>query len=431
VSSIGALARRNAIAQPFDDRFLFGRVTVTKAWDSGLTLVSATGVADRRSRERFDATPAAFPTRPPVIYSIDNDKSLLSQEFRLSRSLAGGRSWLAGVTFISDRSVLSRTVGSAGSEIDITGVSNLTRAASGFAEVTTPLSDHLLVTLGGRYTVARVDGEPSATRRSGGVVKGRGTQRFDPTIALSYRIAPSLAAFARYQTGFRTGGLAVAQGIGRVANFDPDAIRFAELGLRRLREGTTGIGATLSMSAAHWTDIQADLLNRRGQPFTTNLGDAAIQTVEAAVDWVPAPRIGVVASALYTHNAVTGPIADQSRRDNRRLADTPPFAAHGAIGYTWPEGAAVAPRLTATVDYVGRSVLGTGDLLDVSQGDYLTLGVNAAVRWRGIDWTAGIDNLTDADANRFAFGNPFGLIARNQTTPLRPRSLRIGIAKTW
>jgi len=138
-----------------------------------------------------------------------------------------------------------------------------------------------------------------------------------------------------------------------------------------------------------------------------------------------------VASALYTHNVVTGPIADQSQRNNRRLADTPPLAAHGAIGYAWPEDAAVAPRLTATVDYVGRSVLGTGDLLDVSQGDYLTLGVNAAVHWRGIDWTAGIDNLTDAAANRFAFGNPFGLAARNQTTPLRPRSLRIGVAKAW
>lgn len=431
VSSVGTLARRNAIAQPFEDRFLFGRATVTRTWDSGLTFVSATGVAHRRSRERFDATPPGASAQPPLVYSIDNDKLLLSQELRLSRSMLDGGSWLAGFTFVSDRSVLSRTVGTIGSGIEITGVSNLTRAASGFAEVTLPLIDALSVTLGGRYTTARVDGEPSATRRPNAVIKGRETQRFDPTIALSYRVAPSLAAFARYQTGFRTGGLAVAQGIGRVANFEPDAIRFAEVGLRRLRGGATGIGATVSMSAARWSDIQADLLHRRGQPFTTNLGDATIQTVEAAVDWMPTTQISVAASALYTHNMVTGPIADQSRRDNRRLPDTPPFAAHGAIGYAWSGAAGDAPRVTATVDYVGRSVLGTGDLLDVSQGDYVTIGVVAAMRWHDVDWTAGIDNLTDTQANRFAFGNPFGLALRNQTTPLRPRSLRIGIARRW
>lgn len=45
--------------------------------------------------------------------------------------------------------------------------------------------------------------------------------------------------------------------------------------------------------------------------------------------------------------------------------------------------------------------------------------------------TLGIDNLTDAVANRFAFGNPFGLTMRNQQTPLRPRNLRLGVAANW
>lgn len=264
-------AQGNYIAQPFFGRLLFGRVTIAKDWESGLRLVSATGIADYRTVETFDATGFAAPvSRGPARYDLDNDKLLVSQELRLSRSLDGGRSWLAGVSLLSDRSILTRSVGLGGATIDIVGVTNVTRSASGFGEVTARLWRDLSVTVGGRVTTARVDGEPSSTRRPGNYIKGRSTQRFDPTIALSYRIAPELAAFARYQTGFRTGGLAVAQGIGRVANYDPDSIRFAEIGLRRLRSGVRGVSFAISGSTAAWSNIQADLINRRGQPYTTD-----------------------------------------------------------------------------------------------------------------------------------------------------------------
>ncbi len=426
----GALVRPSATAQPFGDRFLFGRIVIAKDWDSGLRLVSASGVADYRTSDVFDATPPG-PARTPTYYTIDNDKLLLSQEVRLSRSMAGGSSWLAGVTLVSDRSILSRAIGATGSEMDIVGVSNVTRAASGFGEATIALRPDLSVTVGGRYTSARVDGEPSSTRRPGAFIKGRSTQRFDPTLALSYRLAPEFAAFARYQTGFRTGGLAVAQGIGRVANYDADSIALGEVGVRRLRSGTTGLGLSVSATTAYWKGIQADLLNRRGAPFTTNLGNARIRTIEASIDWVPTARLTVDASALYAYSLVTGPIADQSREDNRRLPETPPFAAHVALGYSWPSGRDVTPELSVAADYVGRSVLGTGDLLDVSQGDYLTVGASAGLHWRGWDATLGIDNLTNATANRFAFGNPFGLVTRNQTTPLRPRNVRLGVSVHW
>lgn len=431
----GVLTRSNMVAQPFADRFLFGRLVVAKDWDSGLRLVSATGVADYTTADTFDATPNIRAARRPIVYTVNTDKLLLSQELRLSRSLPGGRSWLAGFTLVSDRSILSRGLGTPGSEIDITGVSNVTRAASVFGEATVSLLPGLTVTAGGRFTTARVDGEPSSTRRPTSYIKGRSTQRLDPTLALSYRLAADLALFARYQTGFRTGGLAVAQGIGRVATYQADAIGLVELGLRRLRSGTTGVGLSVSASTAHWDRIQADLINRRGQPFTTNLGDARIQTLEASLDWVPVPRLTLAASALYTHNQVFGPMADQSRENNRRLPETPPFAGHAGITYAWADdgadGGTVTPRVGGTIDYVGRSVLGTGDLLDVSQGDYATASLTAGARWRNLDVSLGLDNVTDVRANRFAFGNPFGLANRTQATPLRPRSLRLGIAAAW
>jgi len=37
-----------------------------------------------------------------------------------------------------------------------------------------------------------------------------------------------------------------------------------------------------------------------------------------------------------------------------------------------------------------------------------------------------VDNVGDVRGNTFAFGDPFGLGERNQVTPLRPRTVRLG-----
>ncbi|WP_288937780.1 TonB-dependent receptor [uncultured Sphingomonas sp.] len=427
---VGPLAHAAAIAQPFDSSFLFGRLVISHDWASGLSLVSATGVARLETADTFDATPYARVPPPPVAYRTDMDKLLVSHESRLSRSFASGASWLIGVSLISDKSILSRKFEYVGREADVIGVSNVTRQASVFGEATFVLDPALSVTAGLRATAARVDGEPSSTPR-GGYIRGRSTQRLDPTVALSYRLGARLAAFARFQTGFRTGGLAVAQGVGRVANYKPDSILLGEFGLRRLRSGATGLAFAASASTAWWRDIQADLINRRGAPYTDNIGNASIYTVEATADWIPVAGLDLTGALLFTENRVSGPVADQSKRDNRRLPDTPPLAGNAAITYAWNRTAAWQPRVGATIAYVGRSVLGTGDLLDVSQGRYWSLGASAGVRWRNLDWRLGVDNLTDTAVSRFAYGNPFRLAMRDQTTPPRPLNVRLGVTAAW
>ncbi len=81
--------------------------------------------------------------------------------------------------------------------------------------------------------------------------------------------------------------------------------------------------------------------------------------------------------------------------------------------------------------YVGRSVLGTGDFLDVSQGAYGLIDAQAGWHWRNIDISLTGDNLADASANRFALGNPTILATRQQTTPLRPRNVRLGASLSF
>lgn len=75
--------------------------------------------------------------------------------------------------------------------------------------------------------------------------------------------------------------------------------------------------------------------------------------------------------------------------------------------------------------YVGRSVLGQGSFLDLNQGDYLTMNVAGAWRWDHFEASIDIDNLTNSAGSKFAMGNPLAFGFREQTVPLRPRSIRI------
>lgn len=428
----GPLTRRSRIAQPFDNRLLFGRLTVTRDWDNGLRFFSATGIVGYQSTDQFDATPRrpAGSAAPPIIYIANRDKWLLSQEARLSRSLANGNSWVVGFTLARDQDILSRAVGSPGNSFDIIGVTNVTQAASLFGEATLALLPGLSVTAGGRATVARTDGDPSSAPQSANFVKGRLSRRLDPTLAFSWQVGPHIALFTRFQTGYRTGGLAVAAGVGRVADYRSDAITVSEIGIRKLRDGPTGLAFSGSFSLARWSDIQADLISRRGQPYTNNIGNARIEAAEGTLDWVPVAGLHAEASFLLTDNEVSGAIADQSTRNNRRLPETPLFAGHWGLSYDWTRRD-IAPHVGLSVNYVGRSVLGTGDLLDVSQGNYWLLGLSSGVRRGRLRIDLAVDNLTNSTASRFAYGNPFSLTYRDQTTPLRPRNARLGIGFGW
>jgi hypothetical protein len=77
--------------------------------------------------------------------------------------------------------------------------------------------------------------------------------------------------------------------------------------------------------------------------------------------------------------------------------------------------------------YVGESRLGVGPLLDFRQGNNLTVDAATRLDLGKIGLSLGIANLTDVHGNSFAFGNPFGLSQGNQITPLRPRSMRLGL----
>ena len=434
-SGVGRLSRRSAFAQPYDNEILLGSAVLAKQWDSGLQLLSVIGRASSHGHNVFDATQPtskAMPMAIPMVYGTSEDKTLLTQETRLSRSLANGNSWVTGFTLLRNSDAENRSLGAVAAQADIIGVTNVTKSASAFAEGTARLLRGFSLTLGARLTIARTDGEPSFKPRVSDYVEGRSTTRFDPTIAFLWQLAPTLSAFGRAQTGYRTGGLAVARGIGRVADFKPDSIKVGEVGLRRLRTGETGLSATVAASYARWNSIQADLINRRGLPYTDNIGDARVEAVEGSIDWVPIRGLRGIVTFLQTHNTTSGALSDSSSAAHRRLPDTPPFAVTGDISYGWASGRGGARLLVgASGMRVGRSVLGTGDLFDLDQGRYSTLGLRGGWQRGRLDVSVTLENVGNSRGNTFASGNPFGLATRSLVTPLRPFNVRLGTKVGW
>nr|WP_246347014.1 TonB-dependent receptor [Sphingomonas jinjuensis] len=423
---VGALARRTTLAQPYSSDILFARGVVTKRWDSGVELVSATGLAITHADDLFDASRRPAGQGTPIIYRTQSERQLASHEMRLSRSLDDAASWVVGIALLDNNDSRNRTAGFADAPMEIIGVTNRTRSASVFAEGSVPLRRSLTATLGLRGTVARVDGDPSFRPREADFVAGQASKRVDPTAALTWTVTPDVAVFGRIQSGYRTGGLAVALGVGRVADFRSDSILLEEVGIRRLRRGSTGLAFSAAVSRASWRNIQADLVSRRGLPYTDNIGNARIGAVEGSVDWVPIAGLNASLSFLYTQNKVRGALANTSQADNRRLPDTPPIAAVAGLAYRWSVGSGDWLSIAADASYVGRSVLGTGDLFDISQGRYAVASASAAWTHGSMTVSLRVDNVADVAANRFASGNPLILSARDQTTPLRPLNARLG-----
>ena len=99
------------------------------------------------------------------------------------------------------------------------------------------------------------------------------------------------------------------------------------------------------------------------------------------------------------------------------------------LGVAWRTQLARKTNLTVDASFrgFGKSNLGVGPLLDDSQGNYGVVNIGARLGCPRFGLSLDISNLGDTRANSFAFGNPFGLAGRNQITPVRPRTIRMGI----
>jgi outer membrane receptor protein involved in Fe transport len=418
------LSRSSTLAQPFDNDYELGQVTIRKSW-SGIELVSATGVVRHSLESRFDATGFAG-TFGPQLYIENVGITLITNETRISQPDARGEGWVAGWSLVHDIDRIRRTLGSPAAPLPIAGVRNAVSEAALFGQYSLALGARVTFTLGGRLTLSREVGEtydaPGDYREP-----DRTDFRPSPTAAVTWRPAEGLLLYARAQQGFRAGGLAVAgSGAGRATQrFESDNLTSIEAGVRLGRSGGP-VHLDAAFSYARWSDMQADLIDSRGLPFTTNLGNGRIYGVEANASWRVTPALSLEAAAFINESALSHPDPAFVSAQDRDLPNIPGAGARAAAHVR----TALSPRLSLGLDaalrYVGRSHLGIGAPIDLIQGGFVDGQIGGRLDFGRFGLSLDVDNVADARGNRFSFGNPFSVAGGLQTTPLRPRTVRLG-----
>jgi outer membrane receptor protein involved in Fe transport len=423
-TSPGPGRRNSTVAQPFDDNFYSGYGTITYDGGDGLHALLTAGVTNRDTTGRYDATLST--AAGPVVYDQSGDNKLFSAEARIWRTSPSGISWIAGLSGILNHDAENRSLGPSGAPRDLIGVDNRTKEAALFGEATVPLPWHVTITAGGRLTYARTDGKPLDVAGSPTFYRGMGHTRFDPSFGFVRPFGPTLSWFGRYGVGFRTGGLAVTPRIGRTAAYQADRINVVETGLRFGDAGRRGISGHASVSYARWTNIQADLVGPNGFPFTANVGNGRIASLEGALEWRPSATFQIGGAVFANRSKLYDPAPAFFRAQGDPLPDTPRFSGSGHIVWRPAGFAEASPQFELASHYIGHSVLGVGPRLSLPQGGYAQIDFGATIPLRLAMLSLRIDNLTDHRGNRFALGNPLLLGREQQYTPLRPRTIRLG-----
>jgi iron complex outermembrane receptor protein len=448
--SLDRLQRASSVAQPYFSDYLLGNIRIERQWDS-LRFVSSTGFVHHELAESYDATQD---NGPSALFRQRNDVDIFTTENRLVRDLDNGLGWILGASYLQSQSRLRRSLTSYGTTpfqpqvipgvpmfgdgmpATATGVRNSVKEATLFGEASFEPIKGLITTVGGRLTNSRLSGEaldPIAALSSADVARAeaqadRSETIFLPSFALLTDAIPDITLYARYQQGFRPGGLAVDDQ--RVRRFQNDRASTVEVGFRKGVPGRDRIAISGNLAYTDWRDIQADVTDRIGLPTTANIGDGRIYTAEGRIVVRPVPRLTLDGSIIYNDSRLTQPaqflraLSYQGR--SLTLPNVANLGGRLAFDYRAPLGDAVALHLSGSARYVGKSRLGVGPILGRTQGDYVDTSLSASVTRGPIQMSLSLTNLLDSDGNRFSLGTPFDLNT-DYYTPLRPRTVRIGI----
>ncbi|WP_157216308.1 TonB-dependent receptor [Flavisphingomonas formosensis] len=449
------LSRASRIGQGFGGQYRLGQVVVSKQWD-GLRLLSSTGYIHQQLTERYDAS---LPDGPLRIFRQHNDTRLFTTENRLSRPMQDGFGWVLGFSYIDNRTRLDRSLGAPEEPLPVTGVTNRIREVTGYGEVSKLLFGALTVTVGGRYTHAKLTGSgndmlPTHALAFAGTTASRTESSFLPSVSISTTPLDKLTFYARFQEGFRPGGLAIDSGY--VRRFRNDRVATLETGLRYGTPGRDTVDFSASGSYTRWKNIQADFIDESGLPSTDNIGNGRIWSVSATAGWQPIPGLRADVGFTFNDSRVTEPspayyvaiaranqmahfdfasdgtlrpLSDEAIAAAKmsRIPNVARFAARVGLDYRTRLGDGMDLRVGGYARYIGKSRLGIGPVLGEAQGDYLDTALSMRIGRPQLGFTLTLTNLTDSIGNRFALGTPFNTGRSDQITPLRPRTIRLGV----
>lgn len=421
------LVRMSRVTEGYRADYALGQFVVTGEIGA-VSVKSSTGIAWQELTERYDAT---LPGGDPRLFTQANRTRMLANETRAWMPLGDRFGWVAGVSYTHNRTTLTRALGLPDMPAKTTGVRNVIDELTVYGEGSVRIVPGLIGTLGGRFTRSGIGGEgqdvlPSIALARADVTASRRETMFLPSASLTATFAPASTLYLRYQEGFRPGGLAIDGDF--VRRFRNDRIRTFELGGRHGRPGRGPWDIAGSVSYTDWRDIQADFIDGAGLPTTANVGDGKIWTFSLAGSFAATPSLRFDAGLVYNHSRISRPNLLMRLASLVPISEVPNVAKVAArAGFDWqrPVGAGLELKVQGYVRYVGKSRLGVGPELGELQGDYVDSGLTARLGRERMGVTLGVTNLADTAGNRFALGTPFA-VGRDQVTPLRPLTVRLG-----
>lgn len=442
------LTRSSLVEQGAKARYGSAMVVIMKDWDN-LHFQSSNAYVDHNLEERFDASVASD---TPRIFDQQNETRMLTSETRLSRPYQNGLGWVIGASFVDNRTRQTRDFGGENMRAAIVGVTNRITEYTAYGEASFELLPDILATGGLRYTHARLggDGEDvntllALTQVGRAITAKRKEEDLLPSASLLATLGKNATFYARYQEGFRPGGLSIDGSF--VQRFRNDHVSTYDAGMRFGRKGVTPFDATISISHSRWRDIQADYIDANGFPTTANIGDGKITSISGSMAVRPVTGLSLELGAVYNKSRVTqlsaglqlaqatlaGPpagfLSPVSVPAVGRLGRIPNVASHavrGSANYETVIGDEDF-RIQGWASYVGPSRVGIGPQLGEGQGDYVDSGIAARIGNDARGLTLTMTNLLDSRGNRFALGTPFVPGSDGYLTPLRPRTIRIAV----
>ncbi|MCT2560191.1 TonB-dependent receptor [Tsuneonella sp. YG55] len=419
------LVRRSTIAQPFDNDYRLAFATVRRNFGT-VELTSNTSYTNHAIDTAFDAT------RPsdtgPRAYFEDTKISLVTHETRLSGRGRLFSSWVLGGSIAHNIDHVRREIGDPDALVTLSNVRSGTTDAAIFGEGTLDVTRALALTAGARISFYRQVSELTNTSPSVDLEPKRSAWRLLPTAALSWKPGRDWLVYARYHEGYRPGSQRIV-GEGtqvRTARFSPDELKTTEGGVRFGNEPDTRFSGGVAYAYSRWQDVQADLITTVGFPYVANIGSGYVRYTSAYLSWKPAKglELGATGFLATSHlDRLTPAFATADERDLPNIADSGwRVSGHyeAAIGTT-------GLKFDASVSHIGKSYLAIGAPLERRQGDFYDASLGCRISFGKWGVSVDVDNLLDSRANRFSFGNPFSVADEDQRTPLRPRTLRIGV----
>lgn len=423
--NIGPLARRSAIAQPFDNDIMGLGFTLNADLGS-VRLVSATGRFRSDLDTVFDAS-GLSDSGGLLAFDEEREIRLTSHETRLASAPGTAIVWVAGGSFARNIDIRRQFFGDPNDDLPIRAeASNEITEFALFGETTFPLGHDFYATAAGRlvYTESFVEQIFS----DGGEVDPQvNTWRFLPTAALSWRPRDGAVVYLRYQRGYRAGGISIDgqdEDSAVIRRFTADTLQTVELGGRATFVGILPIEIAATGFYTDWTDIQADQIDALGFPLTRNIGDGRIIGLTASASIRPTQNLRI-SGALFANDSRIRPAPDVAFGMVRRLPNVADIGVRLGAELSVPVSGTVDFEAAIAVDYAGESLLDLDPALQFEQGGFVE--AQAAISLRSDHWTLSLEgaNLTNSRGNSFAFGNPFTIRQTPQTTPARPREVRL------